>query len=77
MPSTKQINLRIEAEHEALARAVIDRIRRGGPAFREALAGFIADDDSTRYLPAAMLHQRFAEIERRLSRLEGRASSPA
>lgn len=67
---TKQINLRIEPEYEALLRGVTKQIRKGGPTFREALEAFVLDHNSAKYLTAEEINQRFDSLEARLARLE-------
>ena len=74
MPETKQLNVRIEPEHEALAREVIDRLRRGGPAFRKSLSGLLRDDAVSIYLPAKEIQSRFDNLEARIARLEKQRS---
>ena len=69
-PRTKQVNLRIETEHEALLRETVDLIRRGGPSFRAALSKMIEDHVSARYMTVSELDDRFVAIELRLASLE-------
>ncbi len=67
---TKQVNLRIETEHEALLRETVDLIRRGGPSFRAALSKMIEDHVAARYMTVNELDDRFVAIEQRLAVLE-------
>lgn len=75
MPETKQLNVRIEPEHEALARQTIERLRRGGAAFREALNALLHDDAAAVYLPASEIRSRFDHLEARIARLERSGTS--
>jgi NADH:ubiquinone oxidoreductase subunit E len=70
MAETKQFNVRLEPEHAELVRTVIDRLRRGGPAFRAALTALIDSTDTHVYLPASHIHARFDALEVRLARVE-------
>lgn len=70
MPETKQLNVRIEPEHESLARETIGRLRRGGSAFREALAGLLRDDMAAIYMPASEIRSRLDNLEARIGKLE-------
>jgi hypothetical protein len=70
MAETIQFNVRLEPELVDLARRVIDRLRRGGPAFRTALTTLIEDPDAHVHLPASQIHARFNGLELRLSRIE-------
>ena len=69
---TKQINFRIEPEHEGLLRETVDLIRRGGPSFRAALSKMIEDHVAARYMTVDELDDRFVAIEQRLALLEGK-----
>lgn len=71
---TKQINFRIEPEHEALLRETVDQIRRGGPSFRAALSKMIEDHVAARYMTVNELEDRFTAIEGRLADLEAEAA---
>ena len=65
MVETKQINFRVEPKFGQAARAIIDRLRRGGPAFREALVALLEDHDAAIYLPASVIYARLNELDAR------------
>ena len=69
---TKQINFRIEPEHEGLLRETVDLIRRGGPSFRAALSKMIEDHVAARDMTVDELDDRFVAIEQRLAQLEAK-----
>jgi len=75
MAETKQLNVRIEPEHESLARETIDRLRRGGSAFKEALNSLLNDDTAAVYMPANEIKSRLNDLETRVSRLENSSAS--
>jgi hypothetical protein len=76
MAETRQFNVRLEPEHVDLVRKVIDRLRRGGPAFRTALTALIEDGDAHVTMPASHIHARFNGLEERISRLEAALAGP-
>jgi hypothetical protein len=76
MAETRQFNVRMEPEHAELLRRIVERLRRGGPAFRTALTALLDDHDSHIALPASQIHARFNGLEVRIARLEAALSPP-
>lgn len=66
---TVQFNVRVEADNEPLARSVIDRIRRGGPGFRQALEAFLREEEQATYVPRMEFDARCRSLEAEIATL--------